>query len=202
MLLVQSVLAIIDLGELSYWYSNEPAIGYYSNRTVKIAISRSSSCAMPINNLVDSANWSFSVWAPCESLNGAQGTLSDYNWLAYGITRTEANNLGIPADAGAATSVVKSLVATASHLGSRMNVYSISKSITNYIWDTSSSAYPQGTWNAIGAHEFGHACGYFGHDINASSTNPSLMYPILDDFYYDWGVSTPQTRDINHMSGV
>lgn len=201
-LLVENAFAITDLGQLSYWYSNESSIGYWENSTVKITISRSSTCEMPSSTLQNLTNYAFSVWAPCESLTGTQGTSSDYNCLFYGITRTEANNMGIPADAGAATSLTKSLTATATYLGLRKYVYSISKATICYIWDNASSTFPQPTWDAISAHEFGHACGYFGHDTTSSSYNPSLMNPLLNDFYYNLGVTSPQARDINHMSGV
>ncbi len=201
-LLVQSALAITDLGELQYWYSNESAIGYWNSKTVKVAITTSSNSQMPSGTIVDLTNSAFNAWVPSESLTGVQGTPSDYNWLSYGISRSEATNLGMPANADAATSFIRTLTATATHSGSRKNVYSISKALTYFIWDSQTSSYSQTKWNAIGAHEFGHASGYFGHDIDSSWSNYSLMNPYTNVYFDSWGVTSPQTRDVNHMSGV
>ena len=207
--LVEYAYATPNLGEFSYWYSNDSSVGYMASSSVKVACSLSTTCQMPSNTLLSLTNYGFNAWASSENLSLTSGTTTDYNWLSWGISRTEATNAGIPVNAeGATVCENRTFVANATYQGLTKKVYSISKGRTYFIWDNigsgtaKTSDYSQTKWNAIGAHEFGHECGYFGHDINSTIIDNSLMNPYTNTYYDAWGVTIPQTRDLRHMGNM
>jgi len=208
-LIIQPVFAIEDLGTVLYWYSDSSDIGFYSPKTVKVAAALTTGCQMPGNTLLSATNAAFYAWSSSEGLTLEAGTTSDYGWLCQGISRSEAQTMGIPNNAEGATAIQSKTLVGKCHTpsGTIKNVYSYAKSISLLIWDSEgtngavkTSDYTQAKWNAIDAHEFGHAAGYAGHDNNATSTNKALMYPYTNIWYDSWNVSTPQTRDTQHMS--
>ena len=207
--IIQPVFAVNDLGNVTYWYSDSGSLGYYSPSSIKVFVAKTSACQAPDSTISSAASAGFNAWSSSESLTRTTGTESDYNWRCYGISRSEAQSLGIPNDAEAASGIVSStFLGIVHYVGSTIkNIYSITQALTYLVWDNSgsgsvkTSTYSQGKWNAIAAHEFGHCAGYYGHDTTSSSSNKSLMNPYSNYYYDSWSVSTPQTRDLNHMSG-
>lgn len=204
---MQPCFAIQDLGDFTYWYSDSSSIGYYSSNIIKVYQCKTANFGMADQTFSNAVNTGFNNWASTTNFSKSTGTSSDYNWRAFGVSRAEGNSLGFPSDVNAATALeTTSLTAIGHYSGAQKNVYSITKTTTYYVWDTSTayktSDFLAGKWNAISAHEFGHACGYYGHDSGSSSTNKALMN-YSSSYYYDtWGVSSPQMRDINHMSSM
>lgn len=116
-------------------------------------------------------------------------------------TRAEADNFGVPSNVDALTSAGdRTFLGYATYGGNRKNVYIVNKAYIYLIYDSRTSQYSSNKIKAISAHEFGHALGYFGHDTNSTKSQPSLMNPYVDNFWDSWGISTPTTRDKNHMS--
>lgn len=204
------VYAVTDFGVLDYWYSDTNSIGYLGTNQLKRVISSTSGCNMPPTTVLVSGDFGVDAWSSSEDLTLNDGSPTDYNLIFIGATREFATSQGWPVNAlavGGASS--RTLVGTALNpSGTKVNVYNMSNPFIYFIWDETgangaaiTSTFSDAKWKAIGAHEFGHACGYIGHDSGASSTNKSLMYTTIQ-FFDSWNVSTPQTRDLNHMGGV
>ncbi len=202
-----AVLAATDFGEFSYWYSVSSQIGFLPS-TVKYYFAKTSSCTMPDSYIQNTSIYSINSWQSVYGRTYASGDESNYNVRFIAITRAEANSMGIPSSSPAfAVFNSTTYKGTGVYASNTKSVYEMNKVSVYYVWDISVSNYntslfAEAKWNSIGAHEYGHAGGYYDHNTIATSSNKSLMYPYYNIFYDQWGVSNPTTSDVNHMKNV
>lgn len=189
------------LGSVDYWYSDSAKVGSLPS-TTKVVMTKDSTFLMSDSNYLSMCQYGLNAWSSL-NISYTQGTTSDYNLLIYGIDRPTANSLGVPSNFSSSTAWVSSTkLGTVDYQNVDKDVYKINKSVIYHIWDSTTSGLTLSHWNAIAAHEQGHAVGYHGHDTNATSTNKSLLYPQSSIYFGSWNVSTPQTRDLNHLDAM
>jgi predicted Zn-dependent protease len=198
--------AIEEYGDFTYWNSDSNKIGYFNSSTLYTYKAKTSTFGMTDTNFSSAVSSAITAWSSITNLATASGSSSNYTWQVIGCSRTEGNNLGFPSNANGATASWDSATyeAVGSYNGATKNIYSIDYTTTYIVWDSSTSYknsdFTTTKWKAIFAHEYGHALGYAGHDAGASSSSKSLMNSSSSTYYDVWGVSTPQTRDKNHMN--
>lgn len=201
-----SVASAANFGTFNYWYSGKNEIGYFKSKTVKV-YSNKGIIGMPTSTFNSAASSTMAPWASTLGITITTGTASSNNVAIYGQDRNIATSMGAPADAaGYSVAPYRNNVGSGTYNQSSKIVYEIPSAEVYLIWDTGSnyntSSLSVNQWKAIAAHEGGHAAGYYGHDAASSSVQKALMNPYPTVFYDSWGVSTPQLRDIYHMSNV
>lgn len=189
------------LGSVDYWYSDSSKIGSLPT-TTKVYLTKDSSFAMADSDYLNMCSNALSAWSGL-NISYTNGTTSNYNLLIQGIDRPTANSLGVPSNYSSSTGwITTTKLGTVDYQGIDKDVYSLSKVITYHVWDSSTSGIGLPHWTAIATHEQGHAVGYAGHDLSASSSNKSLLHPESSIYFSTWGISTPQTRDLNHLDAM
>lgn len=188
-----------DMGPFSYWYSDSGDIGYHTVSTKKVLQGTTGAgFGSAITTYATAARGAWSSEGPFSTT-----TNSDFQIQFSDATRSEANSLGVPSNVDALTDTgSRTFVGYASYGSSRKNVYSISRAYVYLIYDNRTSQFSSSKWKAIAAHEFGHALGYFGHDVNSTASQKSLMNPYTNVYWDEWSVSTPTTRDKNHLGNI
>ncbi len=192
-----------SIDTFEYWYSSGNDIGYIpSNGNRLISIVNNSACEITESQLSSYLSYARNAWTSEGTFSQTTSSSSDCTMLFADINRNLATIMGISSNAVGVTLQDKTLVGYATYGSSRKNVYTFNEQMIYLIYDDISSSYSSAKWKSITAHEFGHAVGYLGHDTSATSANPSLMNPTIDTVWDDWRISTPQTRDLRHMSNI
>ena len=196
---VNKVFAWEDMGPYTYWYSDENRIGHFVG---PIAVRSISSGAGLGSNVVVYGNAARSAWSGLVSTTATSG--SDYKILVTDILRSDIDGYA-PVHAVAVTfsySLSQEGMASVGGSTSKKKVYTMGSSAIFLIVDSYTEAFSTAKWCSIAAHEMGHALGYFGHDLNAGSTDKSIMNPVVDIYWDSWGVSSPTIRDLRHLGNV
>lgn len=192
--------AAYDFGEFSEWNSNTSQISYWSDSDIKIWRYKYSGFAMDIsdfNNCSDTAAGDWSSELNCSY--SFDGSSSSWDVKLLGLSRSQAQNAGVPDDAYGIGSVNnRTLIGYGYYNGSRKSVYeNIGSGLLYVVWDDVSAEWPIDEWQAIFAHEYGHILGYLGHD----DVNDSVMATNAFDIFSN-GIVGPQQCDFDHMNNM
>ncbi len=187
-------LAITDLGEFNYWYSDSSYIGFHDPSNLKVYAQTDPDFGMSNSNFSAIINHAVTAWSGfVGTTSGA--TSSNYDVGIYGISREQADYLNYPGNVDGATGIVSSSLYA--YAGTK-KVRKVDKAKVYLIWDSvgadenvKTSTYTLTTWKGVTAHEYGHAIGYYGHNPYSST----LMY-------YSSTATTPQSKDKLHMGNV
>lgn len=202
-----SAYAWEPMANFNYWYSNGSDIGYFNSSSNRKILATTSGGGFSTATLTSYATHAKNAWSS-EGNFSVVASGSDYVIRFTDITRAAARNGGVPNTAAAYTEYTsKTFIGYASYYGSKKSVYRISKAKICLIYDNSNSDYNTSNfstskWEAISAHEFGHAVGYMGHDTGSTLFKPSLMNPGHNNYWDIWRKKSPTTRDLHHMSNI
>ena len=196
-----NVNAWVDLGPFTYWYSDNNGIGDMSNSTIYVyTFSSGAGFGSQISTLVNAAKTAWSSEGTYVT-----GSSTNCNIFVTDMTRLAATLNGVPFDADAYTEITDMTLighATVTGLSGRKSVYAVERASISLIYDSITGSYSTNKLKALTTHEFGHALGYFGHDINSTNVNKSIMNPYIDNIWDLWSVNAPTSRDLNHMGNI
>lgn len=191
------------LGETRYWYSDKNYVGHMGNGVIKVRVRAShfSAITMVVLYPFAVAAWAAGNYASYRVVNDGS-----YDIFFGDISRNYANQLGIPSTVLGFTTYSNSsdftirskAIGEIKHGNILKRIYRMEKSFVYLIHDSNSSNFSFDKLRCIVNHEWGHALGYFGHDIHATSKDPALMYPTIK-MYDSWGLTGSTLRDRRHL---
>jgi len=170
--------------------------------TIKVKFERGSNCLMPESTFSQIAPYGFQQWSSGLLITMSTTSLSDYHIFVSCISGQEAMDLFKinPQTVGFAPYESSEIVYYArTKTGQIKYVERLYKSRVYFIWNGTSLFYSLDKWKMVSTHEFGHALGYYGHDMGASANNPAIMYEAAGTVYDKWKLTSPTVRDFTHI---
>lgn len=185
------VSSATDLGELTYWYSDDDRIGWWTSTPSVYRIPLNSSFS---SVFVSGIAWASSQWGNVDGIGFNYATSqSNADILCYGGTITEIQALGIDiefssADVGSTKYNNPPKKGTFTYGTETKRGYELVNPIV-FILDKDR------TLNKVkktSTHEMGHALGWYGHSTNTSDV-------MCQDYY---GIISLSNRDKQHLAQV
>lgn len=194
-------------GRLDFWYSDSNMISCQANKSLKICVETSSGFGKFKSTLKSYVENGLDSWSDLGITYTFDNSVSNCNIYVKGVTRAEAVEMGFtdPTAAGVTTTPLSERT-TATYRGNVCspggwkNTYSVTRKEVYIIWDTNdndgtlqTSNYSTQKWQAVVAHEIGHALGYEGH-----TKQLSLMFSNISD-HWAKNYNTPSDENLSHL---
>ncbi len=185
-----AVKPIVEI-DITEWYSDSADVGMWSDTDIKVYVGTDASYAsLSVANLRDYFTTAKASWSFLGRSFSNTSTQSEADIVLSGITRSQADVLGIQNNACGITKLATSEKPVIIHYGSAQKKLHDIRFAAVYLIESAPTLSTTGA-EKVAVHEFGHAVGYFGHYEWGN---------VMTTLYENITSLTPSAKEKRHLS--